>query len=823
MLARRGVARWHAHIGGCRHLSSSRWLHSSPRQYLPFKFNSGPCNFKSQVRESQLSKGGVVLGRTRWYSTLEGEKEVQDEDYTNISQSVEGGLGITDEQSTRVEVEELEGEDERHGANEHEIREVEAEEEVAFVEEIVEVANEQSRIEEEDGQEIESPREVEIDEVEDFTSSAERPEALVYRDPTSLPSGPVADHIPLPERKNDITLPTGLPEFCPGCGAKSHNDVDFWAGYYGAESRMPSPHKHSLKMDKRLELDEIYNASLAKMSDEVKELMRQTNMRPPSDEEEEQQQLSSNYDREGEEEDGMATPAKDIPARDSVESESWIEALEAETVGKDDHERPSILCGRCRNLLHHERKISDTPDATFAQAAEVISRSPFSRVHVYHLIDAADFPVSVLPNARRAIMKNLKRLKEGKRKNVTMSYVITRADLLMPTEQKVTSLMTYIRRVLTDYLGEETDLKDLRVVSAKRTWTTERLKDEIRSRKGGVLLLGKTNVGKSRLYEAIFPKRNAKDFPVMKGRGFGREDSEDGEEWYVQNGQRVKYPDMPLASKVPGTTVGPITIDFAAGRGQLVDLPGFSRGSLVDYVQESYVKDVIMLKRINPTMDIVPPGKSYLLGGLVRVWPRETPTGRPVTIEIATFSNLPTHVAKHEKTYKHLHMEKGESKRDFIWAKRGIGEIVRSAGVFTLKDDITKKRAEPLVNAMGEEAFDKAGMFKIYATDIVIEGFGWLEVSAQVGREDPFPEIEVWSPNGEGIYQRETMKAYEESIKPGPKAAPGSRPRRSMKGAKKIEKAERDERFRRQARMVESADAENLIRRVVAYERVGKQ
>ncbi|KAK6535283.1 hypothetical protein TWF694_001751 [Orbilia ellipsospora] len=777
MLARRAVARWHAHIGS-RHLSSSRWLHSSPKQYLPFKFNA--CSFKSQSWELHTPKSVIMVGKTRWYSTLEGGKEDQAESDASHSLEVEETMGITEEQS---KVEELEEEFKLRETEEYDINEA---------------------------------KEVEIEEEESFTSSNERPEALVYRDPTSIPSGPVAYSIPLPERPDDKMLPTGLPEFCPGCGAKSHNDIEFWAGYYGAEARMPSPKsgtKYADNINKRIKLDRVYAASLGKMSDEIKELMRQANMHPPSDAEE--QQLSSKYDQEGEKDDMVAF--ENIPPRDSAETESWFEALEIEPLDKDDHDRPKILCARCRNLLHHDKKLSDTPDATFTQAAEVIAQSPFNRVHVYHLIDAADFPVSVLPNARRAILKNLKGSKKGGRKDVTMSYVITRADLLMPTEQKVTSLMTYIRRVLTNYLGEETDLKDLRVVSAKRTWTTERLKDEIRARKGGVVLLGKTNVGKSRLYEAIFPKRNAKDFPMTKGRGFGKEEEEEEEEWYVQNGQKVKYPDMPLASKVPGTTVGPITIDFAAGRGQLVDLPGFSRGGMMNYVKQDYVKDVLMLNKINPTKDIVLPGQSYLLGGLVRVLPLENMTGRPVTLEVATFSNLPPHVASHNKAHKYLYIEKGSGKRPFIWAKPGIGESVQSAGTYTLTDDITKRRAERLVRAMGEEAFEKNAPFKIYATDIVIEGIGWLEVSAQVGKNDPYPEIEVWSPNGKGIYQRETMKAYEESIKPGPKAAPGSRPRKSMKGAKKAERAEK------YGKRPERADGDSVVRRVVADPRVEGQ
>ncbi|EPS36536.1 hypothetical protein H072_9930 [Dactylellina haptotyla CBS 200.50] len=642
------------------------------------------------------------------------------------------------------------------------------------------------------------------------------PDILSYRDPTSpVHSGSGREHKFTQRTTERKELPAGAPEFCSGCGAKSHSDDSKQAGFYDPNAEIPqSEHLDGEYVEmsaKWTNLTDVYNASLAQMSDEVKEIMRQSNMLPPSAEE-----IALEAEYAANDAEPMNTPPLqdqetaehsypfdgEVPQSTTPESKSWMQALTPtasertpQEAGPDRRARAKILCKRCQNLLNYQRKISDTPDATFAQAAQIIAASPFHRVHVYHLVDAADFPMSILPNARRAILRNLKEFPEGRRKDLTMSYVITRADLLMPTEQKLASLMTYMRRVLTSHLGEkEVELKDLRVVSAKRTWTTERLKDEIRARKGGVVLLGKTNVGKSRLYEAVFPKRNAKDFQARKG-DFGKRDlreaADDGEEGYMQNGQRVKYPDMPLASKVPGTTVGPIVIDFAAGRGQLVDLPGFNRGGLLEYVAPKHVPSTVLVNKIKPTTRyVVPPGKSFLLGGLVRVKPVQGESGRPITLEIAVFANLPGHTARDDKTEAYMNRQEVDKERDFIWAKPGIGETFKSAGVFTLTDDITKKRSGPMVEKMGEEKFKKYAPFKIYATDIVVEGMGWLEVSAQVGKDDKCPAVEVWSPNGESILQRETMKAYEENLKLGSKAAPGSRPRRSMKGAKKTEKGE---------------------------------
>ncbi|KAK6360391.1 hypothetical protein TWF730_006533 [Orbilia blumenaviensis] len=640
-------------------------------------------------------------------------------------------------------------------------------------------------------------------------------EVLSYRDPSSpVPTTPILDHLPFPGAETKQSFPYSMPEFCPGCGAKSHSNESTKPGFYGPESKMPTPkfpwkEGSAFFSPPRQNLENIYKAALSRMSEDVKEILREANMKPPVDEEDEpkiykkiRRHHPNNLEKDEDVLDDFI-PYEDLPGSASAETESWFEALLPEDPDRKELDirrraRHTILCGRCRSLLHYQNTTVQGPDATFTQAAEVISKAPFKRVHVYHIIDAADFPMSVLPNARKAILAGLNNLKDGKKKDISLSFVITRADLLMPTEQKVTSLMTYIRRVLSNYLDDadkEKTMKELRIVSAKNGWTTERLKDEIRGRKGAVVFLGKTNVGKSRLYEAVFPKRGKKHVSAQKPFGRGdleaEEEIEDDSEFYIQNGRRVKFPEMPLASKVPGTTVGPIVIDFAAGRGQLIDLPGFSRGGLMKHIKQNLVRRTVMIDRVNPERYIVPPGKKFLLGGLVTIKPVQPVEGRPVTLEVAVFSNVPGHVAKEEKIDGFLNLESEEegAKRDFLWAKKAAANSMKSAGTFKLTDDITKRRSGPLVEGMGEDKFKKVS-FRIYATDIVVEGLGWLEVSAQVGKDDPLPEIEVLSPDGESILQRETMKAYQENIKPGSKVAPGSRPKKSMRGAKKAQKKE---------------------------------
>ncbi|KAF3922218.1 hypothetical protein ABW21_db0209482 [Orbilia brochopaga] len=626
--------------------------------------------------------------------------------------------------------------------------------------------------------------------------TADVPEELSYRDPISIPQGEIHDYLPQDKWPQGSSADSS--QFCPGCGAKKQNSEETRRepGYYGPEKQMPAPKKLSPDQKKEgktrmvnKELDAIYQRTLAGMTPEVFEIMREANM-----------------------EDATHTPNLSPGAKNAspehkadlaaTENQMWLEALDVETLQAAETaeslpERPFVMCSRCRNLVHHNKLLSEIPDASFDYIAQVIAQSPFTRIHIYHILDAVDFPMSLLPNARKNILHALRSIPGGNKKDVTMSYVITRADLLMPTEMQVSSLMTYFRRVLSSKLDVgDASLKDLRVVSAKRIWTTERLKDEVRGRKGGVYLLGKTNVGKSRLYEAIFPKKGRASI-LSETKKFDQSDldppvmnNEEGkeEDWYIQNGHKVRYPDMPLSHKEPGTTVGPVAIDFAAGRGQLVDLPGMERRGLLNHIRRERVSETIMTSRTIPEKFIVNHLQTLLVGGLVTVkavQPKDDST-LPIVLEIVVFSELPGHCAKDEKVEGFLG---GSSKtRGFIWSMPNINDSMASAGVFKLNDDITTSRLKRIIDQNPD--FMRTAKFRVYATDILIEGCGWLEISAQIPKNNPLPEIEVRSPRGIGIEQRETMKAYMQNLRPGAGPPPGARPRKSMKGAKQVDKRE---------------------------------
>src|SRR5205814_10496765 len=140
----------------------------------------------------------------------------------------------------------------------------------------------------------------------------------------------------------------------------------------------------------------------------------------------------------------------------------------------------------------------------------------------YHGLDAADLPLSLMPQLHRLLnvtpQRSLnRRSKTGKYyhgKRAEVSFIITRSDLLAPQKEQVDSLMPYLRMVLRDALGptgHKIRLGNIRCVSSKRGWWTKVLKEEIWERGGGGWMVGKVNVGKSHLFQSIFPKGRSQE------------------------------------------------------------------------------------------------------------------------------------------------------------------------------------------------------------------------------------------------------------------------------------------------------------------------
>ena len=161
---------------------------------------------------------------------------------------------------------------------------------------------------------------------------------------------------------------------------------------------------------------------------------------------------------------------------------------------------------------------------------QIIEESPHKHNHIYHVLDAADFPMSLIPNLSHRLA--LPRMRTRNRRSKTIEYVrgrqaevsfiITRADLLAPQKEQVDRMLPQLREVLRDALGrtdQNVRLGNVRCVSAQRGWWTPTVKEEIYTRGGAGWMVGKVNVGKSALFEVVFPKgRKQADVDIKRMR-----------------------------------------------------------------------------------------------------------------------------------------------------------------------------------------------------------------------------------------------------------------------------------------------------------------
>src|SRR6186713_1284821 len=175
---------------------------------------------------------------------------------------------------------------------------------------------------------------------------------------------------------------------------------------------------------------------------------------------------------------------------------------------------PSLpYCDRCHNLVHHNE---GTPiiHPTLRSVQEILSESPHKHNHILHVLDAADFPMSLIPKLQKHLQLAPQRSRNRRASTETfyrgrkadLAFVITRADLLAPKKEQLDSLMPYIVQVLREALGtagESTRLGNVYCVSSHRGWWTRHIKEDIWERGGGCWMVGKANVGKSSLFENV--------------------------------------------------------------------------------------------------------------------------------------------------------------------------------------------------------------------------------------------------------------------------------------------------------------------------------
>jgi hypothetical protein len=545
---------------------------------------------------------------------------------------------------------------------------------------------------------------------------------------------PPDDSAPAPFRQT-------LPHSCPGCGAPAQVYDKTEAGYYNIDRRHVKAFLdyEPTKEAKEKAEDDVYTAALKQADPALLEEL------------------------------GLEKGTIDNPQQ--------AEPRPSETP----------VCDRCHNLVHHG---IGTPilHPTVEAIHQTIAESPHRRNHIYHVVDAADFPLSLIPNLQSSL--RLPKLRShnrrarhkgwvGENRIAEVSFIITRADLLAPLKEQVDKLLPYMQEVLRQALGRVNSLARLgnvHLVSAKRGWWTKNVKEDIWERGGAGWMVGKVNVGKSNLFEVVFPKGRGADYEdirrirttaekeamiqaantpqelVRVQRQLAEEDAdnerrrrqpvlepedtlpEEDEENYDPDAllppiqPYTPFPVLPVASSLPGTTASPIRIPFGRNRGELIDLPGLARTNpdLSTFVKREEQDELVMKHRVAAERYVLKPGQSLVLGGgLIRI----TPRSESLVFLVHPFVPLHPHITATEKAIG-LQEQNRESGVSSILVPN-VGDKMKSAGIFPLKWDVTKKLAGPLTSAVAGKMRPENLPFRILSTDILIEGVGWVEVSAQ--------------------------------------------------------------------------------------------
>ena len=598
---------------------------------------------------------------------------------------------------------------------------------------------------------------------------------------------------PIEQPHNAPTL-ISLPSQCPGCGAYTQSSHPENAGYYSVSRKSVKSY-----INQRRNLSDagrtIEDAAFDQVTTEAKpELLKKL---------------------------GLTETSSLLPA----------------------HEELAIpVCNRCHNLLHHRTGVP-VVHPSIESIQDIISESPYKHNHIYHVLDAADFPLSLIPrlqhylslSPQRSYNRRSAKSKYRHGRKAEISFIVTRSDLLAPQKEQVDSLMPYITGVLRDALGsagKDVRLGNVRCVSSKRGWWTRDVKEDVWERGGGGWMVGKANVGKSNLFECIFPKGRTQEVNFRSLRGTlsqGTSTSDAAMEtqevnavgaekespllarlpsWGEEEGleysflppapREEQYPVMPVVSSLPGTTASPIRLLFGGGKGELIDLPGLVRENLEGYVSDEHRQDLFMRQRIKPEKFSIKTGQSLLLGGIIRI----TPTTPNIVLLAYPFVPLSGHVTSTEKAIAIQTQEHGPGVPSI--AKPGTGKLISSAGTYQVSFDVTKQRAGPLTAPAAVGLKAQWLPFLVYSVDILVEGCGWVELVVQVRRKDvetrlqdgdgaeteiEYPEVEVFSPQGRHIGSRRPMNAWLlGGDKPTSIRQQVARPRRSMKGVKKNSK-----------------------------------
>lgn len=274
-------------------------------------------------------------------------------------------------------------------------------------------------------------------------------------------------------------------------------------------------------------------------------------------------------------------------------------------------------------------------------------------------------------------------------------------------------------------------------------------------------MVGKTNVGKSSLMSAVFPK--SQHAPKGQNESFSRQNAKNSAASFDKNSllpppqPKMQYPIFPITSSTPGTTALPIRVPFTDGKGEVIDLPGLSRGSLAPYVRDDEKDRLVMRKRVKAKRLSIKPFQSLLLGGLIQIKNLDPHN----IIMAAPFVHLDPHLTSTDKASAFMKGDRSlPEDREISIANEKVNDTIASAGVFSLDTDVTST-----YDANNFRRFGNSLPYVVLSTDVLIEGCGWVELIVQIRKRwleegNTAPRVEIFSPHGQCIATRPPMCAY---------------------------------------------------------------
>ncbi|KAG9677426.1 hypothetical protein KCU99_g1689, partial [Aureobasidium melanogenum] len=528
-----------------------------------------------------------------------------------------------------------------------------------------------------------------------------------------------------------------LPLSCPGCGAPSQTVAPEEAGFYNLSR---SAVRNFVQDDAKKE-DLVFQATMDKVDDTV---LKELGL------------------------DGGALAAK------------------------EQSQKQTPICDRCHNLLHHHTGVPIF-HPSIDSIRSIIEDSPHKNNHIYHILDAADFPMSLIPNlmnrldlpSLRTQNRRSKHKKYVRDRVADVSFIVTRSDLLAPNKEQVDSLMPYLRETLRDALGRtgrNVRLGNMRCVSAKRGWWTKQVKEDIWERGGAAWMVGKVNVGKSNLFEVAFPKGRAQekvskpepmhahlepdeapaledsteslsDLPGVQDTGMDTADSTSSASGYATENPQLEAVDqdepdvfdveegslLPPAQVETPYPVMPVISSLPGTTASPIRVPfGNGKGELIDLpgVARSNLDEFVLPEHHQDLVmrsRVVPEQMSIKPGQSLVLGGgliRITPTTPDLVFLSYTFLPLHPHITSTEKAVAIASGERATGLHTIM--TKEAREEMASAGTFKLEWDVTRQRAGPLTSKSAAKLKPEQLPFRVYSADVLVEGVGWVELVAQV-------------------------------------------------------------------------------------------